>query len=62
MSKQQRDDLDAMLRAAPLDLEGDVSEQRIIFEEMMAANPTQGDVETSAGSLGAILGQPRRRP
>ncbi len=51
-----------MLRAAPLDLEGDVSEQRIIFEEMMAANPTQGDVETSTGSLGAILGQPRRRP
>jgi acetyl esterase len=54
VSKQQRDDLDALLRAVPLDLEGDVSEQRIIFEEMMAANPTPPDVETSAGSLGAI--------
>jgi epsilon-lactone hydrolase len=54
VSRQQRDDLDEMLRAAPLDLGGDVSEQRIIFEEMMAATPTPADVETSAGSLGAI--------
>jgi monoterpene epsilon-lactone hydrolase len=54
VSRQQRDDLDEMLRAAPLDLGGDVNEQRIIFEEMMAANPIAVDVETSAGSLGAI--------
>jgi epsilon-lactone hydrolase len=54
VSRQQRDDLDEMLRAAPLDLEGDVSEQRIIFEEMMAANPIPVDVETSAASIGAI--------
>jgi monoterpene epsilon-lactone hydrolase len=54
VSKQQRDDLGEMLRAAPVDLEGNVSEQRIIFEEMMAANPTPADVETSAGTLGAI--------
>jgi monoterpene epsilon-lactone hydrolase len=54
VSRQQRDDLDEMLRAAPLDLGGDVGEQRIIFEEMMAANPIPVDVDTSAGSLGAI--------
>jgi epsilon-lactone hydrolase len=54
VSRHQRDDLDELLRAAPLDLGGDVSEQRIIFEEMMAANPTPVDVETSVGTLGAI--------
>jgi acetyl esterase/lipase len=43
-----------MLRAAPLDLGGDISEQRIKFEEMMAATPIPPDVETSAGSLGGI--------
>jgi monoterpene epsilon-lactone hydrolase len=54
VSRQQRVDLDEMLRAAPLDLGGDVNEQRIIFEEMLAANPIPVDVETSAGSRGAI--------
>lgn len=54
MSKQQRDALDEMLRAAPLDLGGDVHEQRIIFEEMMSAAPIPPDVATSPGSLGAI--------
>jgi hypothetical protein len=43
-----------MLRAAPLDLGGDVNEQRIIFEEMMAANPLPADAATSPGSLGGI--------
>jgi acetyl esterase/lipase len=43
-----------MLRAAPLDLGGDISEQRVMFEEMMAATPIPADVETSAGSLGGI--------
>jgi hypothetical protein len=33
VSKQQRDALDETLRAAPLDLGGDVHEQRIVFEE-----------------------------
>jgi len=54
VSKQQRDALDEMLRAAPLDLGGDVDEQRIIFEEMMAAAPIPADVQTSAGTLGGI--------
>jgi len=54
VSKQQRDALDEMLRAAPLDLGGDVQEQRIIFEEMMAAIPLPADVATSPGHLGGI--------
>jgi monoterpene epsilon-lactone hydrolase len=54
VSQQQRDALDQMLRDAPLDLGGDVGEQRIIFEEMMAAIPLPPDVTTSSGSLGGI--------
>jgi monoterpene epsilon-lactone hydrolase len=52
MSQQQRDALDQMLREGPLDLGGDVAEQRVIFDEMMAAIPLADDVTTSPGSLG----------
>jgi acetyl esterase/lipase len=54
VSQQQRDALDQLLRDAPLDLGGDVAQQRLIFEEMMAATPVQADVTTSSGSLGGI--------
>jgi acetyl esterase/lipase len=54
VSQQQRDALDQLLRDAPLDLGGDVAEQRVIFEEMMAAIPVPADVTTSPGSLDGI--------
>jgi monoterpene epsilon-lactone hydrolase len=54
VSQQQRDALDQLLRDAPLDLGGDVAEQRVIFEEMMAAIPVPADVTTSSGSLDGI--------
>jgi acetyl esterase/lipase len=54
VSQKQRDALDQMLRDAPLDLGGDVAEQRVIFEGMMAAIPVPADVNTSPGSLGGI--------
>jgi acetyl esterase/lipase len=54
VSLQQRDALDQLLRDAPLDLGGDVAEQRVIFEEMMGAIPVAADVTTSSGSLGGI--------
>lgn len=54
MSQQQRDALDQLLRDAPLDLGGEVAEQRVIFEEMMAAVPVPADVTTSSGRLGGI--------
>jgi epsilon-lactone hydrolase len=54
VSQQQRDALDQLLRDAPLDLGGDVAEQRVIFEEMMAALPVPADVTTSSASLGGI--------
>lgn len=54
MSQQQRDALDQLLRDAPLDLGGDVTEQRDIFEQMMAQTPVPDDVTTSPGRLGEI--------
>jgi monoterpene epsilon-lactone hydrolase len=54
VSQQQRDALDQLLRDAPLDLGGDVAEQRVIFEEMMAAIPLPVDVTTSSGSSGGV--------
>lgn len=54
MSKQQRDALAQMLREGPLDLGGDVAEQRGIFEQMMAAVPIPGDVTTSSTVLGGV--------
>jgi monoterpene epsilon-lactone hydrolase len=54
VSQQQRGALDQLLRDAPLDLGGEVAEQRVIFEDMMAATPGPADVTTSPGSLGGI--------
>jgi monoterpene epsilon-lactone hydrolase len=39
VSEPQRDALDQLLRDAPLDLGGEIGEQRVIFEEMMASIP-----------------------
>jgi epsilon-lactone hydrolase len=54
VSQQQRDALDQLVRDAPLDLGGDVAEQRAIFDEMMASIPVPADVTTSPGSLGGV--------
>ena len=54
MSQQQRDDLDRMLRDGPLDLGGDVAEQREIFAEMMRATPIADDVTATSGLLGDV--------
>jgi epsilon-lactone hydrolase len=54
MSRQQREALDQMLRNAPLDLGGDVAEQRRLFTEMMSAVPVPSDVHTDTGMLGVV--------
>jgi len=54
MSQQQRDALDELLRTGPLDLGGEVKEQRVVFEEMMGASPVPDDVAASPGTLGGI--------
>src|SRR5258708_33442096 len=54
MSQEQREAIDQMMRHAPLDLGGDVPEQRANFEKMIAAIPLAGDVVTATGALGGI--------
>ncbi len=54
MSKQQRDALDQLSRHAPLDVGGDVQEQRVIFEKMIASIPRPADVVATPGTLGGI--------
>ena len=54
MSKQQRDALDAMLRGGPLDLGGEVHQQRAIFAEMMSHFPPADDVILTGGTLGDV--------
>ena len=48
MGQKERDALDELLRNSPLDLGGEVREQRRIFEEMLGAGPLAADMTTTA--------------
>ena len=54
MSQQQRTALDQMMREAPLDLGGDLHEQRTLMVQMLTSAPLPDDVCTADGRLGAI--------
>ena len=54
MTQQQRQDLDELLRHGPLDVGGDVTEQRTIFHDMTASVPLPEDVSAKAGELGGV--------
>ncbi len=54
MSEQQREALETMLRDGPLDLGGDVQQQRPIFTEMMRATPIPDDVTATPGTFGDV--------
>ena len=54
MSRQQRDALDELLRDGPLDIGGDVSVQRPLFEAMAGAQPLPGDVAVTHRILGGV--------
>lgn len=54
MSQEQRTALDEMLRHGPLDVGGDIAEQRDLFETMLTAIPLPDDVATTAGALGGV--------
>jgi acetyl esterase/lipase len=54
MSKLQRDAVDQLMRNGPLDLGGDVRQQRVIFDEMLTSHPLPDDVRTTPGSLGGV--------
>jgi acetyl esterase/lipase len=54
VSEQQRLALDELLRTSPLDIGGDVAQQREIFDQMLTATPLASDVQTAPDTLGAI--------
>lgn len=54
MTRKQHEELDAILRHGPLDLGGDVVEQRAVFREMIAGIPLPDDVIATAGELGGV--------
>ena len=52
MSPEQRQAVDALMRDAPLDIGGEVAEQRAIVEQMMASFGRADDVATSDTTMG----------
>jgi epsilon-lactone hydrolase len=54
MTADQLHVLDEMLRNGPLDLGGEVQEQRHVFVEMVTAIPLPDDVRTTTGELGGV--------
>ena len=54
MSQQQRTTLDQMMREAPLDLGGDLHEQRALLVQMLTSAPLPPDVVTADRRLGDV--------
>ncbi len=54
MGCNRRLTLEKLLRDNPLDLGGNVAEQRAIFEQMLAAQPIPDDVRAMPTTLGGI--------
>jgi monoterpene epsilon-lactone hydrolase len=54
MSQQQRDAINSMMGNSPLDLGGDIAEQRLILNQLLTAHPLPQDVITSPIALGAV--------
>jgi monoterpene epsilon-lactone hydrolase len=54
MSQEQKDALDRMLREGPLDLGGDVAQQRATFEEMMSQIPANPELTVRSQTRGGV--------
>src|ERR1035437_4672166 len=54
MSQLQRDTLNTIRTNAPLDLGGDVTEQRVILNQLLTAHPLPDDVIMSPITLGGV--------
>jgi monoterpene epsilon-lactone hydrolase len=54
MTRRQRQALDQLLRQGPLDVGGDVAEQRAIFHEMISSVPVPADVSTKQDERGGV--------
>lgn len=54
MSSRQKAELDALMRKLPLDIGGDVAEQRPLLEQLMTSHPLPADVTTSSSAPGGV--------
>lgn len=54
MSQHQRDAINTMITTLPLDLGGEVAEQRTILNQLLTAHPLPDDVLTSPITLGGV--------
>jgi epsilon-lactone hydrolase len=54
MSRQQREALDTLLRDGPLDLGGDLVQQRPLLDQLMTAHPLPDDVTAIHATLGGV--------
>src|ERR1700744_4146862 len=54
MSQQQKETVEQIFRDAPLDIGGEVTEQRANFEAMLAAQPLADDVSPTPAELGGV--------
>ena len=54
MSHSQLQQITELLRSSPLDLGGDVTVMRQVFDEMLAATPVPPDVRTTPVTLGGV--------
>jgi monoterpene epsilon-lactone hydrolase len=54
MSQHQRDALNTLMTNSPLDLGGDITEQRAILDQLLTAHPLPDDVIVSPIALGGV--------
>ncbi|KJK55382.1 alpha/beta hydrolase [Saccharothrix sp. ST-888] len=54
MTQQQRETVARILHNSPVDLGGDVLEQRELFRQLVSANPVSDDVIAEPGTLGGV--------
>lgn len=54
MSQQQREFIDTLMRNSPLDLGGDIAEQRVLLHQLLTSEPFPDDVVVTPDTLGGV--------
>jgi epsilon-lactone hydrolase len=54
MSQQQRETIDTLMRNSPLDLGGDIAEQRVLLHQLLTSEPLPDDVVVTPDTLGGV--------
>lgn len=54
MSQQQREFIDTLMRNSPLDLGGDITEQRVLLHQLLTSEPLPDDVVVTPDTLGGV--------